>query len=459
MSHRRPSVSRGYRRHRDHHHRLFWRIYRHGLLLLVLVVVATIAAGWIGGSQFPVKRQARQLALRVAADLGPGPVDRARLQRRVDDIHQLAMVDVAVYDRDGARVAAAGDSPPAALDDAERRAVRRGRVFHRGLRVVAAVELGGGGELVLSWSATRALAHLATSLLVILVVVALAAVPLTRAITRPLDRIAATARALGQGDLSARTGLDRRDEVGRLARVLDEMAARLEHTVKAEKELWANISHELRTPLSRIRVALELSAEEQEVGAVRRHLAGIDADMAELERLLDDVLTSARLDLANGGAGLVPRTEPLELGALCEEARRRLADRHPDRTVELSVEGEPRVEADQALLLRVLGNLLENAVKYSERDTLIELAAGAGLEGEVWVEVRDRGIGVEPADLPRLFEHFFRTDRSRSRGTGGTGLGLTLCRRVVEAHGGRIEALARQRQGLTVRFTLPVHTS
>jgi signal transduction histidine kinase len=317
--------------------------------------------------------------------------------------------------------------------------------------------------------------------LVILIVVALAAIPLTRAITRPLDRIADTARALGQGDLSARTGLNRRDEVGRLAQVLDEMAARLESTVKAEKELWANISHELRTPLSRIRVALELSAEEQEVDAVRRHLAGIDSDMAELERLLDDVLTSARLDLEGGGAGLVPRKEPLALEALCEEARRRLAERHPDRAVELSVAEGVQLEADRTLLLRVLGNLLENSVKYSEADTTVELAAGKQGEREVWVEVRDRGIGVDQADLPRLFEHFFRTDRSRTRGTGGTGLGLTLCRRIVEAHGGQIEAharggkersdaarrsgatkdTAREGGGLTVRFTLPssVHTS
>jgi len=426
-----------------------------------MVVVSTALAGWLLGSHFPPRREARHLALRVASDLGPGKLDRARLQQRVEDIHRLAVADVAAYGPDGERIAAAGQAPPTRPTADERRTARRGRVFHRGLRVLAAVELKGGGDLVLSWQGGQGLLRLVLSLLVVLVVVALAAVPLTRAIARPLDRIADTARALGQGELSARTEIrisGRRDEVGNLAQVLDEMAARLERAVKGEKELWANISHELRTPLSRIRVALELCAEEEgEIETVKRHLGGIDADLVELEQLIDDVLTTARLDLAEGGAALVLRKEPIALLALVAEARRRFAEGHPDRALETCVEPDlPRVEGDPSLLLRVLGNLLQNAAKYSEADSRIELEAKGG-EGELWVEVSDRGIGVEPEDLPRLFEHFFRGDRSRARGTGGTGLGLTLCKRVVEAHGGHIEASPRgDGSGLTVRFTLPV---
>jgi len=438
--------------------RLFWRLYLYGLALVLLVVVAAGVAGWLLGGHHPPRRQARFLAQQVAQELGTGAADRATVRRWVRDIHLMTEHDVAAYDASGRRVAAAGKDPPGPARGDERAAMADGRLFHRGSRVLLAVPLRGGGQIVMGWSGATALLRFVVILALILLVVALVSLPLTRTLTRPLQRIADAARALGQGDLTARTGLERRDELGRLARVLDEMAGRLERVVRGEKELWANISHEIRTPLARIRVALELAEEEGDADAVRRHLAGISEDLTELDRLLDDVLTSARLDLARGQAGgLVPHREPLDLAELVGEAARRFGERHPGRALEPRVANDlPALEGDRALLLRVLGNLLDNAVKYSEE--AIELEATAAGE-EVAVEVRDRGIGVADDDLPRLFDHFFRSDRSRSRGSGGSGLGLTLCRRIVEAHGGRIAAASREGGGLRVRFSLPARHS
>ena len=114
----------------------------------------------------------------------------------------------------------------------------------------------------------------------------------------------------------------------------------------------------------------------------------------------------------------------------------------------------PALVADPAMLRRVIDNLLDNAAKYSEAPAPVELAAegdGASLR----VSVRDEGIGVEPQDVPRLFTPFFRTDRSRARGTGGVGLGLALAKRIVEAHGGTIEVESRPGLGTTVRFRVP----
>ena len=177
--------------------------------------------------------------------------------------------------------------------------------------------------------------------------------------------------------------------------------------------------------------------------------------LAELEQLMDDVLTTARLDLADGGLGHAIRLEPLDPLHLAREARRRYSERHPGRPLEMDLPASaPTISGDSALLHRVLGNLLDNAARHSGDEGPVELALGQ--DGDhVWVEVRDRGVGVDPADLPRLFDRFFRGDRSRTRDTGGTGLGLSICKRVVVAHGGQIAAASRHGGGLVLRFTLP----
>jgi len=148
----------------------------------------------------------------------------------------------------------------------------------------------------------------------VLVALALGSIPLARSIASPIERITDAARRLGAGDLSARAGVRGRGEVGELGRTFDETAARLERLVRTEQELLANVSHELRTPMARIRVALELAAE-GDLEKARTHLAGIEADLGELDRLVEDVLAAARLDLAAGsGTGWPAARERLDLG-------------------------------------------------------------------------------------------------------------------------------------------------
>ena len=446
-------------RGRGHAPRLFWRVYLNGLLLLALVAVALAVVGALVGRGQMVRDPGR-LARYAAERLGELRGDPARLEVELRRASGAFGVELAVYEDAGGLVAASGEDPPPPLPPDERDRLGEGPVRLGGPRFAWAARIPGDppAHAVLAagrhaFPLTRGAAFLAA----LLVALALASIPLARAIARPLERLTAAARRLGDGDLSARSGLRRGDEVGELARAFDEMADRLERLVRSEKELLANVSHELRTPLSRIRVALELAAE-GDAERARRGLAEIGADLAELERLLEDVLTAARLDLASGraGAGVPLRMEAVEVGALLARAAERFRAAHPGRELEVREgAGLPALEADGSLLRRAVDNLLDNAAKYSPAGEPVRLEARAEA-GLLVLEVRDRGMGVDPADRARLFTPFFRSDRSRTRGTGGVGLGLALVRRIAEVHGGTATLDPDPAGGTVARLRVPV---
>jgi two-component system OmpR family sensor kinase len=448
--------------------RLFWRVYLNGLLLLLLVAIAVASVGAAlrhvpaGGGHNP-ERFAAYAAERVA-ELRRDP---AALEGELRRVRETFGAEVTVYGAGG--VLATNVEPPLPpLDERDRSqlsahaALRRGhhgafRVRGRHFTFAAPVPGEPGAYVLLSGSFPLPSLLRATSLIMaILLALALASIPLARAIASPLERLGRAVRAFGAGDLTARARLRARGEVAEVAGAFDQMADRIEALLRGERELLANVSHELRTPLARIRVALDLAAEGDHERA-RRYLAEIGADLGELERLLEDVLTAARLDLSAGreGGSLPLRKERLDARALVTLAAERFRGDHPGRALEVSVEGElPPIDADPALLRRALENLLDNARKYSDAGEAIALSARADQRG-VSVEVRDRGIGLDPADLEKIFTPFFRSDRSRARGTGGVGLGLALTKRVVEAHGGSISVESEPGRGTAMRFTVP----
>ncbi len=444
------------RRHRHRHGPLFWRIYLHGVMLLVLVGVAVAAVGFAfgrGRGVAPMSRTAGYAAGRIA-ELAGTP---ERIGDELVRLREATGVEGTVYDRDARPIASSAD-PPLETPFARAPPRREGTVHLRGRGIGWAVPLPAlGGHLVLSGGPvghdpTRGLLFIGA----VLVALALGSVPLARSISRPLETLTDAARRLGAGDLSARANLRARGEVGELGRAFDEMAGRLEALVRGERELLANVSHELRTPLARMRVALELAAEGDRERA-RAHLAEIGADLSELDALIEDVLTAARLDARGAGAWPIAR-ERVDLGGVAREAAERFREAHPGRALEVEVDpAAPAVSGDAPLLRRLLGILLDNAAKYSDPPAPIRLALGVGGAGGAGaaLEVRDRGIGVDAADLPRLFTPFFRTERSRARGTAGTGLGLVLARRIAEAHGGTIRAESAPGDGTVFRVELP----
>lgn len=275
-----------------------------------------------------------------------------------------------------------------------------------------------------------------------------------RWLVRPIKALSDTARALGEGDLAARSGLSRSDELGQLGGRIDEMGAQIERMVATERELLANVAHELRTPLSRISVALDLAGEGNAERA-RASLGEIAIDVAELEVIVDDVLTALRYDLTRG-TGLPLRRTRTSPEAVANASAERMRARHPDRPLELAVApGLRDIDVDPVMFRRVIDNLLENSHKYTPERIAPILLAVRGVRDAIEFEIVDRGVGIATADLPNIYNSFFRGERSRSRETGGVGLGLTLAKRIVEAHGGAIEVTSSAGKGTRARVSVP----
>ena len=322
-------------------------------------------------------------------------------------------------------------------------------------RMLLRVEVHGGPGFMIARGVNADPPGLTGPILVLIggfTILVLGALITARWILRPIDRLTETADALGNGNLSARSKLGRSDEIGVLGNRIDEMADRIEALLVTEKELLANVAHELRTPLTRIGVALDLAGE-GDSEAARAALSEIAVDVTELEAIVDDILTAMRAEVA----GTLPlRKAVVEPRSIADASASRMLQRHPERPFTVTVADElPAIDADPMLFRRVIDNLLENAHKYSpDRSTPIDLTVTRDVDRVCFV-VEDRGIGISAEDLPRVFTPFFRGDRSRSRETGGVGLGLTLAKRIVEAHQGTIEVASEVGNGTTVRVRVP----
>jgi len=273
------------------------------------------------------------------------------------------------------------------------------------------------------------------------------AVVLVAQLSRPLRRLIVATSRIAEGDLAYRVPVRTGDEIGRLGRALNDMAATLEGSEKARQNLLTDVAHELRTPLAVVRGNLEGMLD----GAfplTAEGLAPVYDETLHLAKLVEDLRT---LTLAEAGRLQLVR-EPTDLGELARVAAEAVRPTAVEDGVEIVVTASPdlRANVDPRRIRQVLGNLLSNALRYSPPGGTVAVTV-ARREREVVVAVQDQGPGISPQDHPRLFERFYRGDMSR---TGdGTGLGLAIAREVVQAHGGRI--WAENRNGAVFTFTLP----
>jgi signal transduction histidine kinase len=286
----------------------------------------------------------------------------------------------------------------------------------------------------------------------VLLVVGAATLWFSRRLVRPLDQLATAARRFGTGDTAARVRLIRNDELGDVGRAFDDMADRTAALISAQRQLVADVSHELRTPLARIRVALELAVEDPV--AAKDVLTDVGTDLDEIDQLIEDILTTARLE-----ADTAPlKRQPLPLTELAERAASRFEARHPERKLERALPTDDRtIDCDPVLLRRALDNLLDNAAKYSPSDAPVRLAVRPN-GTTIAFDVVDRGVGMTAAELERAGTPFWRADGSRNRKTGGVGLGLALARRIARAHGGDVTLASKPGEGTTARLEIPLQT-
>lgn len=275
---------------------------------------------------------------------------------------------------------------------------------------------------------------------------------LFHSITTPLRRLTAASRAIAQGDLSVRAPVSGSDEIAQLARAFNQMAESLARAQEARRNQTADIAHELRTPLTVLQGTLEAMVDGV-YPTDRENLLAALAQVRTLSRLVEDLRLLAQADAGE----LTLYRAPLDLGAFLEEVLEAHRPQAQERGISLTLERPPAlplVLADRDRLSQVLGNLLANALRYTPSGGHIVVRA-TSRGREVAISVADNGPGVPASDLPYLFERFWRRDPSRQRATGGSGLGLSIARHIVEAHGGHIWAEPTPGGGLTVSFTLP----
>jgi signal transduction histidine kinase len=263
----------------------------------------------------------------------------------------------------------------------------------------------------------------------------LLAAALVRQITRPLMDLTQASRRIAQGDLRVRVPVRSADEVGELTDTFNQMATTLEEQETLRRNLMADIAHELRTPLTGIQGAVE-AMQDGVFPADAENLAALHTEVLLLNRLIDDLRT-----LANAEAGqLTLEQAPLNLVELCRSQVGAMQLRAAERGITLRASLPSHawyIEADRQRLNQVLGNLLDNALRHTPAGGVVQLTL-QGNDADLFVTVTDNGPGIPPAELPHLFDRFYRGDRSRARITGGSGLGLAIARQLIEAHGGCI---------------------
>jgi two-component system sensor histidine kinase BaeS len=284
-----------------------------------------------------------------------------------------------------------------------------------------------------------------------LAVAALAALVLAQLFLQPLKRVAAATHRLAAGDYATRVEVKSGDELGRLAQDFNGLAEKLERNETLRRRFMADVSHELRTPLTVL--SGELEALEDGVRPLSRDsLASLRAEVDHLGKLVADL---NQLALADVGA-LTYRKETVELAPLIEQSLDSYRPRLAERGLELEASLEPGARAfvDADRLQQMFRNLLENSARYTDPGGTVRVALRRAAD-RLAIDFDDSAPGV-PADArPRLFERFYRVEESRNRAKGGSGLGLSICRSIADAHGGEISAAPSPLGGLRVSIVLP----
>lgn len=264
-----------------------------------------------------------------------------------------------------------------------------------------------------------------------------------RRILKPLKWLQDGVNQIGQGDLKVTIPIQRYDEIGQLTEAFNHMTQRIREMIDARDQLLIDVSHELRSPITRMKLALEFIPDSEKKQK-------IISDIAEMERMIAEILETERL---KGGHGKLVLAD-YDLVSLLNQIGQEYQDQFPGIALK-NLPDQCFVSIDVERISIVLRNVIDNAYKYSQSDSNpVELAVSD--KGEcVSLRIMDDGTGIPDSDIPNLFEPFYRVDRSRSKKTGGYGLGLSLCKKIMDAHHGSISIRNNVNRGITVELILP----
>jgi two-component system sensor histidine kinase BaeS len=277
---------------------------------------------------------------------------------------------------------------------------------------------------------------------------------LAHRVAAPARALTAAARDLADGNWDRQLSVRTNDEFGQMSAAFNEMAAEISRQSVLRRRLIADVAHELRTPLSVLRLEIEGAADGMQ--SAQEALAHAEAELVLLERLVQDLTLLARADAGEMTLDL----EPEDLGAVVESTVERWRGAASTQDLQLTAQVEPdlpQITVDRVRITQVLTNLLSNALRHTAAGGRIEVKLRRQEEAAgVLVSVRDSGEGIPPVLVPHLFDRFYRVDTARSREKGGSGLGLSIARQVVESHGGTIWVESEVGHGSTFFFTLPL---
>jgi signal transduction histidine kinase len=272
----------------------------------------------------------------------------------------------------------------------------------------------------------------------------------------PIDRITSVANDIQATDLSRRINLGGpADELKRLADTFDGVLARLDEAFEAQRRFITDASHELRNPLAVVRTNVDVVLADPRATKedLRQTIAVVQRATERMRHLVDNLLALARLEAPGTSVH-----ENVDLGSVAAEITEELAALASERGIDLTLipESSAQTAGDRDALKRALANLVDNAIRFSPRGGRVAL--GSGERGPwVWVGVSDEGPGIAPEHHERIFERFWRVDKSRARASGGSGLGLAIVRQIMESHGGSVRVYSRPGAGATfVMWLRPV---
>jgi signal transduction histidine kinase len=439
--------------------RLFFRFF---VLVMLSITAATFVIYFVFARLFgdPLEDIARRQASaqiflieqyvdQAAADEWLGRLNKVReVSSAHFDLVPLAQARAALAARQQAALARG----EIVLDPAQ-------RAFYRRVDTAGRRYVGSEDEVIHAWNLPVDLEQALAMEVLRYVIVALALlVPIalwSRAHWKALQSLSRVADEFGAGRLSARARLQPADAVYPLAERINAMAERIQGLLEAQKTLLHSVSHELRTPIARLEFGLELLAERAadpgaggpaHAAALVKRIGAMGGDLAELNELVNELLSMSKLDNAQG-----PQRALFELEPLLRECADGLHPRPELLRVDLdallgSVDGDPR------LLGRAVGNLLRNAQKYAAHEVVLHAHRRAC---RIEIEIEDDGPGIPEDERERIFEPFYRLDRSRDRATGGFGLGLSIARKAIVLHGGTLRVEASRLGGARFVIDMP----